>query len=169
MVFLTMTIYEMPRAGRCDPFSPLPIPPAQEQSDSFLQICIWDGNCIIALAVHVTDVITRPSLDETYTTLWFSTWLNVSCILTYRVDAWYYCSNFLQTSGKFKLALTVTVLSQNKQLTRCTSHLKTNFLCDIKDTHREKPPSNKTPALTKSIILDIWVVGILYRLFMRGS
>ena len=29
----------------------------------------------------------------------------------------------------------------------------------LKDTHREKPPSNETPALTKSSNLGIWVVG----------
>ena len=27
------------------------------------------------------------------------------------------------------------------------------------DTHREKTPSNKTPALTKSTNINIWVVG----------
>ena len=30
----------------------------------------------------------------------------------------------------------------------------------IKDTYREKALSNKTPALTKSMNMDIWVVGI---------
>ena len=29
----------------------------------------------------------------------------------------------------------------------------------FKDTHREKAVSNKTPALTESTIMDIWVVG----------
>ena len=29
----------------------------------------------------------------------------------------------------------------------------------LKDTHREKAPSNKTPSLTKSMNMDIWVVG----------
>ena len=40
---------------------------------------------------------------------------------------------------------------------------------NIKDTHREKAPSNKTPALTKSMNTDIWVVGTLNQLFRRGS
>ena len=40
----------------------------------------------------------------------------------------------------------------------------------FKDTHREKkPPSNKTPALTESMNLDIWVVGTLNQLFIRDS
>ena len=29
----------------------------------------------------------------------------------------------------------------------------------FKDTQREKAPSNKTPALTKSLNMDIWVIG----------
>ena len=29
----------------------------------------------------------------------------------------------------------------------------------MKDTHREKAPSNKTPALSESMNMDIWVVG----------
>ena len=37
------------------------------------------------------------------------------------------------------------------------------------DTHREKAPSNKTPALTKSTNMDIWVVGTSNQLFVRGS
>ena len=39
----------------------------------------------------------------------------------------------------------------------------------LKDTHREKAPSNKTPALTKSMNMDIWVFGTSNQLFTRGS
>ena len=39
----------------------------------------------------------------------------------------------------------------------------------LKDTHREKAPSNKTPALTKSTNIDIWVVGTSNQLFIRDS
>ena len=41
----------------------------------------------------------------------------------------------------------------------------TNYL---KDTHREKASSNKTPALTKSTNMDIGVVGTSNQLFIRG-
>ena len=40
---------------------------------------------------------------------------------------------------------------------------------NIMDTHREKAPSNKTPALTKSMNTDIWVVHTSKKLFVRGS
>ena len=39
----------------------------------------------------------------------------------------------------------------------------------IKDTCREKARSNKTPALTKSMNMDIWVVSTSNQLFIRGS
>ena len=37
------------------------------------------------------------------------------------------------------------------------------------DIHKEKAPSNKTPALTESINMGIWVVGTSSQLFIRGS
>ena len=39
----------------------------------------------------------------------------------------------------------------------------------LKDTRREKAPSNKTPAATKSTNVGIYVVGITNQLFIRGS
>ena len=39
----------------------------------------------------------------------------------------------------------------------------------INDTHREKAPSNKTPALTKTANMGIWIVGTTNQLFIRGS
>ena len=43
------------------------------------------------------------------------------------------------------------------------------ILSSFKDTHREKAPSNKTPALTKSTNMAIWVVDISNQLLIRGS
>ena len=37
----------------------------------------------------------------------------------------------------------------------------------ITDTHREKAYSNRTPALTKSMNMDIWVVGRSNQPFLR--
>ena len=44
-----------------------------------------------------------------------------------------------------------------------------SYLQIIKDTHKEKAPSNKTPALTKSMDMDIWVVGTSNQVVLRGS
>ena len=41
--------------------------------------------------------------------------------------------------------------------------------CLLKDTHREKAASNKTPTLSTSMNMDIWVLGTSNQLFMRGS
>ena len=45
---------------------------------------------------------------------------------------------------------------------------KSNSLEELKDTRREKAPSNKTPALRKSTNMGIWAVGTLNQLFIRG-
>ena len=39
----------------------------------------------------------------------------------------------------------------------------------IMDTHREKAPCSKTQVLKGSVNMDIWVVGTLNQLFIRGS
>ena len=41
--------------------------------------------------------------------------------------------------------------------------------CCIKDTHKKKAPSNKTPALTKITNTGIWLVGTSNKLFIRDS
>ena len=38
----------------------------------------------------------------------------------------------------------------------------------IKDTQRGNIPSNKTQTLTKSTNMDIWLIGTLNQLFIRG-
>ena len=39
----------------------------------------------------------------------------------------------------------------------------------LKDSHKKKVPSNKTPVLTKSTNMDIWVFGTSNQLFIRVS
>ena len=39
----------------------------------------------------------------------------------------------------------------------------------FKDAYREKAPSNKTPVLTKSTNMGIWVIGTSNQPFIRGS
>ena len=38
----------------------------------------------------------------------------------------------------------------------------------FKDAHRAKAHSKKTPALTKSMNMDIWVIGTLNQLVIKG-
>ena len=39
----------------------------------------------------------------------------------------------------------------------------------LQDTHSKKAPSNKTPTLTKSINMDIWLIVKSNQFFLRGS
>ena len=49
------------------------------------------------------------------------------------------------------------------------TYINTDQNLQIKDTHLEKVPSNKTPALTKSTNVGIWVVGTSNQVFLGGS
>ena len=44
-----------------------------------------------------------------------------------------------------------------------------NTIRYVNDIHWEKAPSNKTPRLTKSTNMGIWVIGTSNQLFLRGS
>ena len=50
---------------------------------------------------------------------------------------------------------------------RCFFVGQTFLLKYINDAHREKAPSNKISALTKSMNMDIWVAGTSDQLFIR--
>ena len=50
-----------------------------------------------------------------------------------------------------------------------TTSIASGFIKYIKDTHREKAPSSKTPTLSKSMNMDVWVVGTSSELFIRDS
>ena len=55
----------------------------------------------------------------------------------------------------------------NRESTK--SYLKTLAFSNVEDTHWEKAPSNKPPALAKSMNIGIWVVGASNQLFLKGS
>ena len=52
---------------------------------------------------------------------------------------------------------------------RFAFRLMSKLLYQLEDTYREKASLNKTPALSKSMNIDIWVVGTSNQLFIRGS
>ena len=51
----------------------------------------------------------------------------------------------------------------------CIENVSTGCSRSFKDTHREKAPSTKTPALSESMNMNIWVVGTSNQLFIAGS
>ena len=72
--------------------------------------------------------------------------------------------------------LAVLVYMQEQQnCSHKTWHIYTEIVCNscsrisFKDTHREQAPSNKTPALSESMDMDIWVVGSSNQFFITGS
>ena len=48
-----------------------------------------------------------------------------------------------------------------------TSNLENNKI-RVKNTHREKAPSSKTPTPSKSMNTNIWAFGTSNQLFIRG-
>ena len=64
------------------------------------------------------------------------------------------------------LNLVYTLLTKN----RSSSHFcRRAYFSKVKDTHRENSPSNKTKALTTSMDMCIWEIGLLNQLFISSS
>ena len=66
-------------------------------------------------------------------------------------------------------------MQEQQNCSHKTCHIHTEIISNVssrisfKDTLREKASLNKTPVLTKSMNMDIWVVGTWNQLFITGS
>ena len=70
---------------------------------------------------------------------------------------WFLCKKLKSKNGILKWKFKLLIID-----------LTVNIILDhLKDTHREKAPSNKTPVLRKSINMGVWAVGTLNQLFKR--
>ena len=81
-------------------YSTLPLPPAHEHSDIYLQLCMWDGYQVFLIA---TLVFTRLLLSEIYHFIGFPfDWLidgaMFFCLLDYFILCFCY-SNLIQQTG----------------------------------------------------------------------
>ena len=108
-------------------YSTLPLPPAHEHSDIYLQLCMWDDYHVLLIA---TLVFTRLLLDEIYHLIelpidWLSDWLIdwliddpmfVSLLDDYLILGFCY-SNLTWENGGFELASTITPVLQVNRLT----------------------------------------------------
>ena len=75
------------------------------------------------------------------------------------------CScTFIRFSFLIKCLAEVCNFIRKETLTQVFFH---DFCETLKNTHRGKAPLNKTPALTKSMSMDIWVVCTSNKLFIR--
>ena len=68
-------------------YSTLPIPPAHEHWDIYLQLCMWDDYHIFLIAPLV---FTRPLLDEIYRL--------IDVTLSFCLFTWWFDSNFFVTA-----------------------------------------------------------------------
>ena len=116
---ITDTDYSQDNRGREGTivYSNLPLPPAKEHSDIYLQLCMWGDYHVFLIA---TLVFTRLLLDEIchLIELPFEWLIDDELILSFC-----YSDLTLETGG-FELASTITLVLQANQLTKCASHPK---------------------------------------------
>ena len=98
-------------------YSTLPLPPAHEHSDIYLQLCMWDDYHIFLIA---TLVFTRLLLDEIYHLIELPfEWL-IDDAMFELILGFYYSDLTLETGG-FELTSTTTLALQVNWLTKCVS------------------------------------------------
>ena len=104
-------------------YSTLPLPPAHEHWDIYLQLCIWDDYHVFLI---VTLVFTRLLLNKIYhlVELPFECLIDVAmfvCLLDELILGFCY-TNLSWETGGFELASTITLVLQANRLTKCASH-----------------------------------------------
>ena len=119
-------------------YSTLPLPPADEHSNIYLQLCTWDDYHIFLIATLVS---TRLLLDEIYQLieLLFDWW----SIVDFRLFAcWFdfrFCdSYFTWEIGGLEIAWTIILVLQVNRLTKCASLLILWALCEKPMRRRQK-------------------------------
>ena len=106
-------------------YSTLPLPPAHEHWDIYLQLCKWDYYHVFLIAALV---FTRLLLDEIYHLIelpfeWLIDDAMFVCLLDELIIGFCYSDLTLETGG-FELASTITIVLQVKWLNKCASHPK---------------------------------------------
>ena len=101
-------------------YSTLPLPPAHEHSDIYLQLCMWDDYHIFLIAPLV---FTRLLLDEIYHFIelpfdWLIDDAMLLCLLDELIPGFCY-SDLIWETGGFELASTITLVLQANRLTKC--------------------------------------------------
>ena len=102
-------------------YSTLPLPPAHEHSDIYLQLCMWDDYHIFNRTACIYQAATRWDLPPYRITIWLidDVMLIFVCLL---VDLIRFCYSFftLETAG-LELATTIILVLQANRLTKCPS------------------------------------------------
>ena len=115
-------------------YSTLPLSPAQEHSDFFLQLCMWDDYHIFLI---VPLVFARVLLDEIYHLIdlpfdWLidDVVLIFVCLLDGLILNFCY-SNLWRETGGHELASTITLVLQANRLTKCAYVDRRDCFCKI--------------------------------------
>ena len=106
-------------------YSTLPLPPAHEHWDIYLQLCMWDDYHIFLIAPLV---FTRLLLDEIYHLIelpfdWLIDDVMFVCFVSGLILG-FCCSNLTWVTGGFELASTITLVLQANRLSKCASRPK---------------------------------------------
>ena len=101
-------------------YSTLPLPPAYEHWNIYLQLCIWDDYHVFLI---VTLVFIRLLLNELYHLIelpfdWLIVDAMLVCLLDELIPGFCY-SDLIWETGGFELASTITLVLQANRLTKC--------------------------------------------------
>ena len=104
-------------------YSTLPLLPAHEHWDIYLQLCIWDNYHVFLIAKLV---FTRLLLDKIYHLIELPfEWLTDGAMFVFLLDelilGFCYCNFTLETGG-FELVSSITLVLQANWLTKCANH-----------------------------------------------
>ena len=104
-------------------YSTLPLPPAHQHWDIYLQLCMWDDYYVFLIA---TLVFTRLLLDQMYHLIelpldWLIDDALFVCLLDELILGFCY-SDLTWETGGFELALAINLMLQANRLNKCASH-----------------------------------------------
>ena len=100
--------------------STLPLPPAHEHWDIYLQLCIWDGYHIFLIALLLFTIASHcysmrfTNLLNYHLTDWWCD--NNFCLFTWWFDSRFLLQHLTQESAGFELASTITLVLQANRL-----------------------------------------------------
>ena len=122
-----LTIHRIARKESEPFFSALPLPPAYEHWNIYLQLCKWDDYDVFLIA---TPVFTRLLLHEIYYLMKLQFNRLIDAVFVCLVDELIlgFCySDLTRGTGGFKLASTITLVLQVNRLTKCAIHSNNYF------------------------------------------
>ena len=128
-------------------YSTLPLPPAHEHWEIYLQLCMSDDYHVFLIA---TFVFTRLLLDEIYHLIelpfdWLIDDAMFVCLLHELILGFCY-SDLIWETGGFELISTITLVLQANPLTKCVSHPEVSFQWwrELPQKYQKQPKMSRT-------------------------